>query len=185
MNPPTCRDCSGHGTRYYPGDPRRQTCWTCGGTGERKPKAIETRTAINPLGDRKRVKMAAVVEHKMNFLAMVAEASGGAEYLGDFPAAPCQTCTDLVAVNMADFSHKKAAGMGGAGDEGGLVLASNGTWSCRCDHAFIEQDQEAREQHRLSPANMENGLKVEFTKEVEERRLDWRRRWHNIPKEVK
>lgn len=120
-----------------------------------------------------------VAEHKMNYLAMCAEIAGGQEYIGSIPAAPCQTCQDLIPVNQADFSHKRAAGMGGAGDEGGRVSATNGTYSCRCDHAFIEQDQQARDEHRLSPANIENGLRVEYSPAVTERLKAWRKKWYN------
>lgn len=181
MKAPICKDCSGHGTRYYPGDPRRVTCFTCGGTGERAPKPIAREKAPNPLGDRKRYKMAQVVEHKMNYLAMTAEASGGQEYIDGIPAAPCQIYEDVIPINKADFSHKKAAGMGGAWDQGGQVQASNGTWSCRCCHAFIEQDIEAKSQHEASEATIENGLKVRFSPSVVERWIVWRKRSYNLP----
>jgi hypothetical protein len=175
---PICRDCSGHGRRYYPDSgPVKEECRTCEGSGQREPKSIITKARPNPLGDHKRSKMAQVAEHKTRFIEMVAEASGGTQYINDQPAAPCQTCQDLTAINQADFSHKKAAGMGGAGDVGGKVLASNGTYSCRCCHSFIEQDIEARDEHELCAANMENGLKVEFSAPVIERYKAWRIKW--------
>lgn len=178
---PVCRDCSGKGRRYYPGSgPVKETCRTCEGTGQRDPKPIITKVRPNPLGERKRAKMDQVAEHKMRFLEMVAEASGGQQYIHDMPAAPCQTCQDLTPINLADFSHKKAAGMGGAGDEGGMVQASNGTWSCRCCHRFIEQDIQARDEHQACEANMENGLKVEFSAPVIDRYKLWRRHWYKL-----
>lgn len=183
---PVCKSCSGKGQRYYPDSgPVKETCRTCEGTGEREPKTIVTKARINPLGPKARSKMAQKAEHKMRFLEMVAEASGGQVYVHEMPAAPCQTCGDLIPINEAQFSHKKAAGMGGAGDVGGLVLASNGTWSCACCHGFIEQDIEARDQHQDCEANMENGLKVEFSAPVAERWKVWRSRWFNSKGMVK
>ena len=173
MKAPICRDCSGKGQRYYEGA-AREICRTCDGTGERAPKAIDQ------IGPRKRSKMLQVAEHKMNYIAMVNEASGTHYYNGDQPAVPCQTCAWLTPINEADFSHKKAAGMGGAGDKGGVVSADNGTYSCRCCHDFIEQDIEARDEHQLSPATIENGLKVEFSEPVLDRALAWRRKWYNL-----
>lgn len=174
MNAPICKTCSGKGSRYY-GGPAREICRTCEGSGQRQAKTIEV------LGPRGRSKMLQKAEHKMNYVSMVAEAQGRQDYVGGQPAAPCQTCKDLVPINEADFSHKRAAGMGGAGDRGGLVEANNGTYSCRCDHAFIEQDQEARDEHQLSSANIENGLQVEYSAPVWARLDAWRQRWYNLP----
>lgn len=175
---PICRDCSGRGTRYYD-TPAREICRTCEGTGQREPKAIEV------IGPRKRSKMLQVSEHKMNYVNMVSEARGMKYFINGDPTAPCQACGDDLTINHADFSHKRAAGMGGAGDRGGLVEASNGTYSCRCCHAFMEQDQEARDEHQLSPATIENGLQVEYSEPVRSRLDAWRRRWYNLPEEMK
>lgn len=173
---PICRDCSGKGSRFYDG-PAREICHTCKGSGQRLAKAID------PLGPRKRSKMLQVAEHKMNYVALIDEAGGPLYYVGDpaVPSVPCQTCQDSVPINESDFSHKKAAGMGGAGDKGGLVEASNGTYSCRCCHDFIEKNMDARAEHQLSPATIENCLKVEFSPAVRARWEAWRRHWFNLP----
>lgn len=180
MNKPVCKTCFGKKWRYFPGDPTRHFCTDCNGTGRREPKAIARETAPNPLGERKIAKMEQVLQHKLDYLKMVEEARGFSVYVNSQPAAPCQTCQDERPISQADFSHKTAAGMGGAGDVGGIVSADNGTYSCRCCHDFIEQDLEAKNEHKNCAATISNGLQVKFSDEVSARLTFWRRRWYRL-----
>lgn len=173
---PTCRGCSGTGRKWR--GPEKIDCPDCQGSGERPAKLIK------PIGPRKARKMKDVSEHKQEYLKLCAAVQGHTEYIGGEPAGPCQTCGDLVALNAADFSHKNPAGMGGAGDEGGRVHAGNGTYSCRCCHAFIEQDRQAFTEHQQSPATIANGLKVEFTQATLIRAMTWRLKWFGVPQEA-
>lgn len=94
-------------------------------------------------------------------------------------AAPCQLCQRWIALGEAsDFSHKEPAGMGGAGDKGGIVDPKNGCWSCRCCHDFVEQDKEAHAEMKASPANMADGGYVEFSPAVRLRHRAWIGRWN-------
>lgn len=103
------------------------------------------------------------------------------KYLKGEEAGKCQTCQTSTLMPWSEFSHKTAAGMGGANDKGGNVQEDNGTYSCKCCHAFIEQDREAFQEHQNSPANISNGLPVYFTAPVKERLQAWRRKWFNNP----
>lgn len=174
---PSCKPCSGRGWIYKKGDPTRHTCEECKGTG-RRPAAAQAKGAPSKLGPRKRAKMMQVASFKMRYLEEAVDPARP-DYVDGCLAAPCQVCGFLTPINRAEFSHKVAAGMGGAGDEGGQVSPKNGTYSCACCHAFIEQDREAFNEHQDSPASCDNVLKVEFTAEAAARHSAWRARWFN------
>jgi len=164
----SCKKCHGKGWHYGPiGDPVRHQCAVCSGKGQKPAEQVRKEGRIEPLGARKRLKMAQVREMKLAYLRGENEGK-------------CQLCRDSITMDRSDFSHKTAAGMGGAGDKGGQVQEANGTYSCRCCHAFIEQDREAFNEHQASPANISNGLPVYFTAPVKERLKAFRAKWYNI-----
>lgn len=177
---PRCKNCLGRGWYYQKGDPTRHTCADCQGTGRRPAAQVTKDSRIDPIGPRKRVKMAQVREFKAKYVDEFNDPAAP-KLVDGAVAAPCQTCRDLVGINRSEFSHKVAAGMGGAGDVGGNVSDKNGTYSCSCCHAFIEQDREAFEQHRDSPANISNALPVIFTTPVLWRLNAFRKKWYNNP----
>ncbi len=79
----------------------------------------------------------------------------------DLWKAPCQSCGRIIPLTRADFSHKVPAGRGG--DVGGQVQASNGIFSCRPCHDFVEGDATARQELIASTASTESGGIVAWT----------------------
>lgn len=178
---PSCKTCNARGWVYKKGDPTRHTCEDCKGSGKRtREQILAAKDAKPKFGPRKLAKMSDIREFKRDYLEDAIDPARPV-YIEGAHAVPCQTCRDPVPLHRSEFSHKKAAGMGGAGDEGGRVSNKNGTYSCRCCHGFIEQDRQAKDEHEASPANISNTLTVEFSAEVQERYKIWRGKWFNTP----
>ncbi len=84
---------------------------------------------------------------------------------------PCQSCPIpwIVKITEADPSHKQPAGSGG--DKGGNVQPENIIYSCRICHDWVEagvrEGKARRDALIASPANVVNGLKVQWPAELE------------------
>lgn len=89
---------------------------------------------------------------------------------------PCQHCGKVVQITSADFSHKVPAGRGG--DKGGKVHASNGVYSCRACHEFVERSTAARAELIDSPVSMEAGGTVRFSLATSEKHQAFLAAWH-------
>ncbi len=93
----------------------------------------------------------------------------------DVWGAPCQSCSRYFPISVANFSHKVPAGRGG--DVKGQVQATNGIYSCRPCHEFVERDAEARNELIGSPVSCEIGGLVQWTPTTYRRLRAYIERW--------